>query len=210
MKLVFLSDTHTLHGKVEVPPGDVLVHCGDATGRGSVRDFIQFNAWIATLPHPHKIFVPGNHDGLFQRDPAFSRVICESMQVLIDQELVVGGLKFYGSPWSPSYGNWHFMAKRGQEIAEKWAQIPTDTDVLITHGPAYGMLDLLDDDRTHAGCEQLLLAVDRIRPKIHAFGHIHHSHGQWSDGTTQFINASICTEQHEPLNPPIVVDIYGI
>ena len=48
------------------------------------------------------------------------------------------GVKVYGSPWQPWFGGWAFNLERGPDIAAKWALIPDDTDVLLTHGPPAG------------------------------------------------------------------------
>jgi len=102
-------------------------------------------------------------------------------------------------------------------LAEKWSLIPSDTDVLITHGPPYGILDQchywdpyfgIDYNRNvHIGCRDLLNELKRIKPKVHIFGHIHESYGQMRQDDITFINASHMTGNYEAKNPPIVVDI---
>lgn len=208
MRLVILSDTHGFHDRISVPPGDVLIHCGDATAFGTIQEVSAFNVWLGKQPHSYKIFVPGNHDRLFEQisDP---RLFLTNASVLIDEEIVIRKVKIYGSPWQPEFCNWAFNLPRGKELEKKWDKIPRDTDVLITHGPPYGILDTVrkSDRANHLGCEELRLVVDRIKPKIHVFGHIHGSFGRYSNGSTQFVNASICTESYAPVNLPTVIDL---
>jgi Icc-related predicted phosphoesterase len=89
----------------------------------------------------------------------------------------VSGLKVYGSPFTPVHYDMGFTLSRGAELASKWAQIPTDTDVLVTHGPPMGVLDALFDG-SHVGCQDLLEVVqERVKPRLHIFGHIHEGYG---------------------------------
>merc|ERR1712012_765273 len=62
IKIVCISDTHGRHADMNIPTGDVLVHAGDFTMFGLVSEIINFNQWLATLPHKHKIVVGGNHE----------------------------------------------------------------------------------------------------------------------------------------------------
>ena len=191
LTLVCVSDTHGRHRETVVPPGDVLIHAGDLTGDGSLSDVAEFDDWLGTLPHPHKVVVAGNHDWCFERQPERARARLTNAVYLQDEAAVVAGLKFYGSPWQPWFFDWAFNLPRGPELAVKWALIPDDADVLVTHGPPAGVLD-----RTrrgdHAGCADLLARVRAVRPRLHVFGHIHEAAGTESDGATLFVNA--CTE----------------
>ena len=98
---------------------------------------------------------------------------------------------------------------RGDEIRRKWDLIPEDTDVLITHGPPHGILDLVPSDMSgnyeHAGCEELLLAVKRVKPKLHVFGHIHEGYGVARRARTTFVNACICDAAYRPINEPVII-----
>jgi Icc-related predicted phosphoesterase len=203
LRIVLISDTHGFHDRITVPDGDVLIHAGDATERGSIWEVSIFAQWFGALPHRHKIFVAGNHDLLYERRPALANALVPSLH---DKQTEIEGLKIYGSSWQPEFYNWAFNLPRGSSLAEKWALIPEDTDILITHGPPFGVLDCCDDGRA-VGCDDLLAAVKRIKPKIHVFGHIHHGYGMVEIGGTKFVNASVCDESYEPVNAPIVIDI---
>jgi Icc-related predicted phosphoesterase len=210
-RIVAISDTHSRHQQFkDIPDGDILIHAGDATVRGDVQEVVEFNHWLGTLPHKHKIFVAGNHDFLFERAPELARTLITNAIYLRDSFRIVEGLKIYGSPWQPRFFDWAFNLDRGPELRRKWEMIPDDTDVLITHGPPKGILDLVADRWTGTyeavGCEELLPIVQRIRPRVHIFGHIHAGYGQVEQGGTTFINASSCNEAYKIVNAPIVLD----
>ena len=207
-RLVLISDTHGLHSSLHVPAGDILVHAGDLTDRGTFEEVERFNEFLGQLSHPTKIVIAGNHDFCFERDQQASASLLTNCIYLQDEAVTVEGLKFYGSPWQPWFFDWAFNLQRGAEIRAKWDQIPDDTDVLITHGPAYGCRDRTAGGE-QVGCRDLLDAIDRIRPRVHIFGHIHEGYGSTSNLNTTFINASICNEHYVISNEPIVFQITG-
>lgn len=208
MKFVLISDTHTLHDQIKMPEGDILIHAGDSTGRGSIPEIAMFNNWLGTLDYKHIVVISGNHDWAFQRQPTLARNLMTNAIYLEDQEVTIEGLRVYGSPHSPFFYNWAFNLHRGKEIKTKWDLIPAGIDVLVTHGPPHKVMDRVErDGGLNVGCEELALTVQRIKPKLHVFGHIHSGHGiQTIDGVT-YVNASVCNEEYEPVQPPIVVDL---
>lgn len=221
MKLVFISDTHMFHKKYSPPKGDVLVHSGDFTVRGHPEEYFKFLEWLSQQPHKHKVFIAGNHDSCLENIGMgdLQRVHDELVEVrgidltnihyLRDSGVSIDGINFWGSPVQPEFCDWSFQKKRGNDIRQTWDLIPENTDVLITHGPPYGHGDFVPRGKRHAGCIELLMAVMRIQPSIHCFGHIHEGYG-WSKSDeckTKFINSSICNGDYEPLNKAIVVDI---
>ncbi len=207
-RIVTISDTHSRHRKIStMPEGDILIHSGDATNRGGIDEIADFNQWLGELPYQHKIFVAGNHDWLFERSPQFAPTLMTNAHYLLDSFIVVEGLKIYGAPWQPRFFDWAFNLDRGAAIAEKWQMIPDDIDVLITHGPPYGILDEVPYRHEHVGCEELLPVVQRIKPRAHIFGHIHAGYGIAEQDGTKFVNASICNEAYQPVNAPIVIDL---
>ena len=209
-KIVCLSDTHNCNQEIIVPDGDILIHAGDATIRGSIPEIEAFNDWFANLPHKIKIFVAGNHDWLFETNNSYARkMLDDSIIYLQDSFVNIEGLKIYGSPWQPRFFDWAFNLMRGAELAEKWKLIPLDTDILITHGPPHGILDEVPRKYwiENTGCEELRKKVEEIRPKAHIFGHIHCGYGQTEQFGVKFINASNCDEEYNPTNAPIVFEI---
>ena len=205
MRIVLISDTHNQLSKVKVPDGDLLIHAGDSTGLGTTREMIDFSKQLRALPHPIKIFVPGNHDWLFERNLSHANeILGKDVHVLVDQEIVVEGIRIFGSPWTPRFYNWAFNLDRGEPLRNKWERIPEGVDVLVTHGPPYGILDRTKSGE-HVGCEELRRELHRIMPKLHVFGHIHQSYGAHREAETSYINACICDENYRPLHAPLVV-----
>lgn len=214
MRIVCISDTHNCNEQVAVPDGDLLIHSGDATITGTLHEIKLFNRWFASLPHPVKIFVAGNHDTLFEQRPDEAQALLDiGVIYLQDSAIELEGLKIYGSPWQPRFYDWAFNLMRGAELAEKWKLIPDEVDVLITHGPPNGILDLVPRQgwNEKTGCEELRKRVEEIaefgRLKLHVFGHIHCGYGVHEELGVKFVNASICDEDYRPSNKPIIVDI---
>lgn len=211
MKIVCLSDTHNCNEEITVPDGDILIHSGDATIRGTEYEVEEFLQWYSSLSHKHKIFVAGNHDWLYETDNRFARLLTANFDIkyLQDSFIEIEGLKIYGSPWQPRFYDWAFNLNRGDELAEKWKLIPDDTDILITHGPPNGILDEVPRfyGMEKTGCEELIKKIKEIRPKLHIFGHIHSGYGQTEKFGVKFVNASTCDEHYEPTQPPIVVEL---
>jgi len=206
VRIVCLADTHGMHDRIEVPDGDLLVHAGDMTMRGTADQVREFDTWLGTLPHAHKVIVAGNHDWVFERKGERARSLITNAIYLEDELTTVAGLTIWGSPWQPWFYDWAFNLPRGPALAEKWALIPNGTDVLITHGPPAAVLDRNAAGEA-TGCEDLRAAVRTARPRLHVFGHIHEAWGQCEiDGTT-FVNASNCSLAYEPVQPPIVVEL---
>lgn len=189
LTLVCVSDTHGHHDITEAPPGDILIHAGDVTKFGGLDEVDAFNSWLGERPHAHKVAIAGNHDWCFQRFPDEARRRLTNAIYLEDAAVVVGGLKFYGSPWQPRFYDWAFNLDRGPELAAKWALLPVDTDVLITHGPPEGILDLTRR-WVRVGDADLLDRVRQVRPKLHVFGHIHEAAGVYESGGTLYVNAA--------------------
>ncbi len=206
MRVVCLSDTHDRLDRIEVPDGDLLVHAGDLTMRGELDQLRAFDAQLAALPHPHKVVIAGNHDFAFERDPEAARACITAATYLEDEEVEVAGLRIYGSPWQPWFHDWAFNLQRGAALAEKWARIPEGLDILLTHGPPAGYGDRCYDGR-RVGCADLLVAIERARPRFHIFGHIHEDAGRWQHGPTTLVNACNCTLRYKPTQPPVVLDI---
>jgi len=206
-RIIAISDTHLRH-TFSIPDGDILIHAGDATLCGNSSETRIFADWFNSFPHKRKIFIAGNHDWLFEKNPELARAIIQPVATYLqDSSVEINGLTFYGSPHQPEFCSWAFNVQRGKAIAEKWKLIPK-CDVLVTHGPPYGILDRVHkSSREHLGCEELAKRIRQIRPKLHIFGHIHGSHGLIIRGNTTFVNASICDESYRAVNKPIVMDI---
>jgi Icc-related predicted phosphoesterase len=210
MKIVAISDTHNQLHKITVPDGDVLIHAGDFGAAGNMEEWKRFLHDFSKLPHKHKLATFGNHD--VRNSSWLPMIKAEALylgiHILVDEAIKIKGVKFYMSPWVPQYGMWFWMRHRGEHIGRKWDNIPDDTDVLVTHGPPHGILDMSPYDHVHAGCEELRKRVD-LMPKLkaHIFGHIHDGYGIVQMGQTMFYNVAVCNERYTPDNPPTVINL---
>jgi Icc-related predicted phosphoesterase len=207
MKIVAISDTHNRHNKLIVPDGDILIHAGDVTSQGKQSQVEDFLKWFSKHPHPHKIFIAGNHDFFFERmpDTYIQSLIPENVTYLNDSGITIEGIKIWGSPVQPWFYDWAFNRQRGADIQKHWDLIPNDTDILITHGPVQGILDKTIDG-THVGCVDLMNTVRRIRPKYFICGHIHEAYGRAETIGTTYINASVLDVRYQLVNQPIVFE----
>lgn len=193
------------------PDGDVLVFAGDMMTAGWDHfEIISFNKWLGTLPHPHKIVIAGNHDRLFETNPTYCQTLLSNAIYLKNSGCEIGGLKFWGSPYTPAFCNWAFNLEP-EQLQAHWAQIPDNTDVLITHGPPYGVLDKAHPRHDHLGDNTLLGVAQIVQPFLHVCGHIHGGHGQEVYGNPDYptlcVNASLVNEAYAPVNKPIVVEL---
>lgn len=197
--IVCISDTHNT--QPEIPDGDILIHAGDLTQSGSFKELQTALAWLEALPHPTKIVIAGNHELLLDSacDNTSGFAASERAQLdwggiiyLEDSEVTVTHsngrqIRVYGSPYSPRHGNWAFQYPRNEDV---WASsIPDGIDVLVTHGPPLGHLDLFK-----LGCPHLLKTLWRVRPRLHVFGHIHEGSGtEWMlfDGLQEAYESTI-------------------
>lgn len=215
MKIVCISDTHErFFPKEELPEADLLIHSGDFTWEGKPKSIIEFDLWLGQVKDKFKygiIIIAGNHDLLFEKDYYYAKSLITNAQYLQDELITINGYKIYGSPWQPRFFDWAFNADRGEEIAKKWDKIPLDTDILITHGPPYNILDFSNYNHgadKHVGCEELTKRI-KLLPnlKLHVFGHIHHSYGTQLVDNILYVNASSCDENYKLTNKPIIIEV---
>lgn len=197
MRILHLSDTHGCHHRLrELPDAEMVVHSGDFCMVGSEQEAIDFLNWFCDLPYRHKIFICGNHDDCLYG--ANINGLDNNVHYLCNSGIEIEGLKFYGVPM--------FM---GDCVTDRQnrndANIPADTDILITHSPAFGILDF--DDNINYGSEELLQAVTNINPRVHLFGHIHKQHGITTIGTTIFSNGAIMNDDYSTLNHPNIIEL---
>uniref|UniRef100_A0A914UWR2 Calcineurin-like phosphoesterase domain-containing protein n=1 Tax=Plectus sambesii TaxID=2011161 RepID=A0A914UWR2_9BILA len=220
-----------------VPPGDVLIIAGDFTSCGLPKEIKAFNDNMGQLKHTYKVVIAGNHECTFDQNfmkgshkdatqakelalkqalqAALSSAKTSSPKSLLtnciyleDAEVELFGLKIYGTPWQPTFDNWAFNMPRGQNLLDKWNQIPVGVDVLVSHTPPLGHGDMLASG-ARTGCVELLNSVSkRIRPKYHVFGHIHEGYGCTTDGYTKFINCCMCNHNLQPTHDPVLFDIH--
>ncbi|MBX3252636.1 MAG: metallophosphatase domain-containing protein [Chitinophagaceae bacterium] len=185
--ITFISDTHTLHRELRLSGGDILIHCGDVTEYGTKEELKDFLDWFSGQPFSHKIFIAGNHDlcleEMSRREK--NKIIPGNITYLQNEAVTINGINIYGSPVSPYFLGMAFNRKRGKEIQKEWNKIPANTDILITHTPPFGIMD------NGFGCEDLLAAVNEMKPGLSVFGHVHEQNGMIQEGGTTFINATL-------------------
>ncbi len=199
-----------LHGHLpKLEGGDILIVTGDLTARDMSYQYFQFIDWMGKQDYKKKSVIGGNHDGLIAGG-RWKFAPPEEFDYLCDSGTIYEGLKIFGSPWTPTFCDWYFMKDRGLEIKKKWDSIPYGTDILVTHGPPFGILDKTKDGN-FAGCEELRKAIDRIQPRLHVFSHIHEGYGQMTLKCTPkdvvCVNASIMDVNYNPTNKPIRVEL---
>lgn len=215
--ITMISDTHNRHREIiGIGSGDIIIHAGDATSRGREAEVQAFLKWYGALDFDRKIFVPGNHELLWEANPKYHADMCDlyGVTLLNDSGITVEGVKVWGSPVQPTFHGWAYNRARTAEesaatghafIGPHWQAIPDDTDLLITHGPPMG---ILDETRTGpAGCALLAKRVLEVKPVLHVFGHIHGGRGSVARGETLYVNASSLDEEYRPYRfPPFKMD----
>lgn len=195
MNILHISDTHSCHRSLrDLPDADVVVHSGDFCMVGSETEAIDFMNWFCDLPYAHKIFICGNHDDCLYG--ANIDGLDPNVHYLCNSGVEIDGVKFYGVPMFPD----DCVTDRQQRNI---TNIPSDTNVLITHCPAYGILDF--DDDINYGDELLLTKVMEVHPRIHLFGHIHAQHGIVKEHGITFSNGAIMNSDYsKPFRPNLL------
>jgi len=222
--------------EVVYPPADFLVLPGDILGnyftaRGDYAELAQqlnelerLNAFYGALKkegrYKEVIYVSGNHDWVLQKQPELARARLTEVIYLQDEAIVLGTrdggtLKFYGSPWQPWFWDWAFnfpdhnvnFARARAHARSCWEAIPDDTQVLLTHTPPYGILDATYSGE-QVGCKYLRERLSQLHQlKLHVFGHIHHSRGISGTFNRIYVNAALCNEDYQPIQPIQVISI---
>lgn len=215
--IVTISDTHGLHREIDIPEGDIIIHAGDFSNIGTKQGIEDFVDWYGSLPHSWKILIAGNHDKGTDPDrtekcykylDGYFITLCalRGIVILNDSDYTIDtdngeSIKIWGSPVQPTFGyGWAWNRNRGADIQKHWDKIPNDADIVVTHGPAFGYGDRVIYGNKRVGCDDLLKALVRAKPKMHIFGHIHGDRGVFMDTTnsTTFVNTSSLTLQYRP------------
>ncbi len=216
MEITCVSDLHGFYPKLE--GGDLLIIAGDLTARDTDVEYYEVFHWISQQKYKKKIIIAGNHDNRICNHVHFP----DHFEYLCDSGTEFEGLKIWGSPWTRSFVGMNphckaFTLDTEEELAKKWALIPDDVDILITHSPPYGILDKLKprilpriNDMLHAGSKSLAekIGLSKNPPKLWIWGHIHEAYGR--DPVIRgkpciMVNASIMNEDYDPINDPIRV-----
>jgi len=202
VRVVLISDTHNSHRKLNMPPGDILIHAGDFTNRGALTEIQEFDAWLGELPYQHKIVVPGNQDTAMDpamwdlnKDPATDLAtndeknpahfnqngLIKNAKVLINESVVMKGITIFGSPYTldPFGLDWWSYKANNESVLEAMMTMPTHgVDIVVTHSPPHGVGDLTVNE-TSAGSKAILRKVLATNPTLHVFGQIHEAAGAY-------------------------------
>lgn len=235
MKIVAISDTHTKHKKLRhvggIPECDVLVHAGDFSWTGKFWEVRNFLDWFIKQPAKHKIIIAGNHeepldvthpkhDATIASLPKLPAYREHGVHYLENSSIVIDGVKFYGTPWTPWFHDWGFNGIEGSDapfrrhegrmLVDVYGDIPADTNVLICHGPPYDILDMASrDDRCGSVEMRKLLESDKLAQlKLYLCGHIHEARGHdMACGGVNFCNVSSLGADYETVLPPVVIEL---
>ena len=208
MKIVAFSDIHwKLNELTSVPAGDMLIYAGDWCYGDYIRTTIAFANFIKKQEHSVKIVIAGNHDIIAEQNHLLVKNIFEENGIIYlnNEEFVFDGIKIWGSPWTPEFNNWAFM-KEDRLLKYEWDKIPKDTDILITHGPPFGILDKVNGYQS-VGSVTLESSVLKKKPAIHIFGHIHEGYGKQESKYTHFYNVSLVNDKYELVNKPTEIEL---
>lgn len=233
MKLVLMSDSHGRHENIYVlKPGealneqetlnnitggvylpaeaDMIIHSGDISMRGTEFEVDNFLKWYSSLPYKYKILICGNHDFLFEKQRTIAKELLArypNITYLESSEVVIEGIKIYGEPRQPWFHDWAFNVERGEKIKRYWDAISDDVDILVTHGPPKGILDMTMRGN-QVGCEDLLHRIWELKNlKLCQFGHIHEHAGYEFINNVHFVNASVLNLRYQLQNKPMIFEI---
>jgi Icc-related predicted phosphoesterase len=212
MKVTAVSD---LHGdRPKLVGGDLLIIGGDLTARDRPQEYVLFNEWIDALDYKKKIVICGNHDMWIAKGSSFLRPSGCTYEYLCDSGTEYQGLKIWGTPWTQWFHGVNpdctaFMLRSEFDLIEKYALIPYDTDILISHGPCYMRLDktIYGD---YAGSQALRDQVEYLKEKrlqYHFHGHIHEAYGEHKEGNLWTFNVSRMNRDYRPVNKILNIEI---
>lgn len=229
MEITCISDLHGHYPQLE--GGDLLIVAGDLTATDSVLDHMRLQMWLHEQNYKKRIIIAGNHDNRLQKLPFESikrqyaetgeDYLCDSgtefQHKWTDERGILCGrnYKIWGSPWTLRFEGMNpncmaFTCETEEEIAQKWALIPDDVDILITHSPPFTIQDMTIEGKQAGSISLMVQHIQRLRPKLWVFGHIHEAYGTdgnfaWND--TIYVNASHINERYEPVNKPIRIEL---
>lgn len=220
MRLVATSDTHVPVDPSIIPDGDVFIHAGDLMTTGYPDDFSQQLEWLAELPHPIKLYTPGNHDFqlMVYPGPALQDLRRVGVTVLglpgneqYYTSTLPNGLTVLGLPYVTNLPRWAFNLSRNEEldlVETIRHKSYKRADIIMSHSPVKGILDLSARGHQQAGMDAYRTLVDEeiVSPKLWFSGHIHEAYGHTNYKGIDFYNVSLCDRGYKHINPPIVLD----
>jgi Icc-related predicted phosphoesterase len=205
-RICCVSDTHGQHHDLNIEKCDIFIFSGDAEIISDIY-LNDFRQWLCSINATYKIITFGNHDEYCQKlGKEFLKEYFKKENIihLENESIVIEGIKIFGSPYSKLFLDWAYMAN-DQELNDYWKHIENDTDIVITHGPAFGWLDQ-NFRHVHSGSESLKDRLLEIKPRYHITGHIHEERGWLDTKHTTIINASVLNDNYCLINEPIYFD----
>lgn len=230
IRIVCFSDSHGFHKDLDVNsffPADLLIFAGDLTMFGNPSEVQSFKDWFESINCPNKLLIPGNLDLTFDTNnlERFKSRILDNVDTNVKLETVkstflndakfiyaehstieVLGLKIFASPYTPEFMDFAFQYKGAQDAKKIWSQIPSDIDILVTHGPPKGTCDQTQSG-FHAGCDELYRRIQSIQPSLSVFGHIHEGHGHGKIGETLCCNVALVNPNRQIVHKPTYIDL---
>ena len=226
MRILCLSDTHGYHERLPIDETvDVIVHTGDFSnsyGKNNIYETEEFLSWFNSLNVKYKILVAGNHDTYFEELSKkgginevkdYLSLDYPNIIYLQDSGISINGINFYGTPWCPIYYDWAFMVDDNYQKM-MFSKIQEDTNILLTHTPAHGILDYSNGKL--CGSTTLLNRIQEIKSlgdlKYHIFGHIHMDDGNSKEHIgdnekTDYIAVNACNINYLGFYEPIIIEI---
>jgi hypothetical protein len=220
-----------------LPGGDLLIHSGDISSLGRKSEVERFVKWFNDIDnYTNKVFIAGNHDMTFDREILLRDKLAHfegrteydtecaegkpewlnellavqlnpGVWYLENSDVIIDGLKIWGSPTTPSFGyGWAFNKDRGYDINEVWSTIPMDTDIVITHGPIYGYCDRTSREGLNVGCADLYHRLNEVKPHLHFSGHIHEAYGYRHTDWGYAFNGCNCDLSYLVNNKPMTFE----
>ncbi len=223
LKIVCLSDTHCQHQRLVIPNCDLLLHSGDFTYKGTYLETLSFLNWFSVQSASHRVYICGNHElelcsihGRRQSTYELTNLFKDSCVYLENSSTTCAGIKVFGTPVTPWFYDWAFNARRDDDkqhmdypsIRDIYNNIPLDAQILIVHGPPYGILDETERDGRVGSKELLDIIEQRPALKLVVCGHLHLNGGQtYQHGNTLIVNAASLGENYRDLNKLIELDM---
>ena len=200
---------------------DAILLAGDITVHSILNSFVDCLVDISNYAKAPIYLTPGNHDywkpqkhfdfvidaGHFHSQNKWGGVSCliDSFAYLESKDKTQK-LKIWGTPWSRRYGDWNWMLDTEDALADKFALIPEDTDILICHSPPFGYGDNLREDG-RMGSEALTNVIqNRPNLKLVIFGHNHADGGmKYHIGNTMLRNVACHNDKYDFVAEAITV-----
>lgn len=217
-RIAAMSDLHGF--QPPVPDADLVIIAGDVcvdrvNGLTANLAPDRQAAWFETKIRPwvRRFAVPtlvtwGNHDFIHERDlVATTR---GNLQIVVDDLVVVNGLRVWLTPWSNQFMNWNWM-KKPEALAPIYDRIPIGIDVLVSHQPPYGCGDRYPNLETgqyeHVGSQELLATIRRVAPQVVICGHLHAGYGvHYVDGIPVY-NVSVVNDAYQLVHPVTMIEV---